>query len=297
MGRNATIDYARLLAAFGIVIFHAKGPGAQIGYAALPFFLMLLVVTASPGARRSDFRPYATARAGRLLRPWLIWSGIYGALKLGEVIVVGIPFRTEFSSWMLLTGPALHLWFLPFALVTSLAIHPIIRWQTNETRRAVLLVILAVSTLFALGLWEQFPTLPIPITQWLYALPAVLLGLAIAVCSERPLWQIAFSIAVCAVAFGLGWTSNLSQAALAAAGLIFCLNWRVPTSWLSRWMASVSLGVYLAHPLVLSILQRALGEHQGGVFLTLSACIGALVIASVMEFALKWRRDRQNTFP
>ena len=44
--RNAMLDYARFLAAAGILFFHSGAPGAWIGYAALPFFLMLLICLA-----------------------------------------------------------------------------------------------------------------------------------------------------------------------------------------------------------------------------------------------------------
>ena len=117
MQRNGTLDYARLLAAFGIVFFHAGAPGGAIGYAALPFFLMLLVVLAFPGAVRVSFPAYLRGRVQRLLVPWVIWSGVYGVLKLAELVVTGAPFGSEFSLNMILTGTALHLWFLPFAFL------------------------------------------------------------------------------------------------------------------------------------------------------------------------------------
>ena len=58
MTRNATFDYARLIAAIGIIVFHVGAPGASIGYAALPFFLMLLVFLAFPVAAGKDFGTY-----------------------------------------------------------------------------------------------------------------------------------------------------------------------------------------------------------------------------------------------
>lgn len=117
MARNATLDYARLLAAFGIVLFHANAPGHAIGYAALPFFLMLLLCLAWPAAQRDDFGRYVCNRATRLLVPFAVWSGIFGLLKLAEVLLTGVSLGSEFKPSMLLTGPAIHLWFLPFAYV------------------------------------------------------------------------------------------------------------------------------------------------------------------------------------
>lgn len=70
MARNGTLDHARLWAAFGIVLFHSGAAGAAIGYAALPFFIMLLVVLALPGAERAvSFNAFVKGRAIRLLRP------------------------------------------------------------------------------------------------------------------------------------------------------------------------------------------------------------------------------------
>jgi peptidoglycan/LPS O-acetylase OafA/YrhL len=296
MQRNATIDYARLLAAFGIVLFHADGPGAEIGYAALPFFLMLMVITVVPGARQADFAAYARARATRLLRPWLLWTAIYGSLKLGEVIVLSSPLQSEFRPWMLLTGPALHLWFLPFAVFVCLALHPMVRWADTAIRARLLTALLVVAALLALALWARYPALPVPAPQWLHAAPSVFLGLAIALCADRPLWQIGLSVIVCAVALGVGWTANILQLALAAFGLILCLNWRLPVTALSRWTAAMSLGVYLAHPLVLSVLQRTTEGHLDTASRSIVACLGALAVAAAMDLTTnRWRRWR-NTF-
>lgn len=125
--RNAALDYARLIAAIGIIVFHVGAPGAAVGYAALPFFLMLLLILAFPAALRQDFASYARSRASRLIWPWLTWSLVYGALKAAEVILGGKTVSSEFMPWMLLTGPALHLWFLPFAFIACIAMWPLAR--------------------------------------------------------------------------------------------------------------------------------------------------------------------------
>ena len=67
--RNATLDFARLAAACGIILFHSGAPGAFIGYAALPFFLMVLIPLALPGASRASFTAFAQNRAARLIVP------------------------------------------------------------------------------------------------------------------------------------------------------------------------------------------------------------------------------------
>jgi len=84
MSRNATLDYARFLASLGIVLFHAKAPGAFIGYAALPFFMMALILLSIAGMTSQPFHLFAVNRAQRLLGPWLLWSVVFGLLKLVE---------------------------------------------------------------------------------------------------------------------------------------------------------------------------------------------------------------------
>lgn len=115
MERNGTLEYTRLLAAFGIVFFHAKAPGSEVGYAALPFFVLLLVVMAGPSSQNCSLPVYLQSRAVRLFVPWLAWSLVYGLLKFCEVLVTGTPLHAEFNLSMLISGPALHLWFLPLS--------------------------------------------------------------------------------------------------------------------------------------------------------------------------------------
>ena len=78
---------------------------------------MLLLCLAWPAAQRDDFGRYVCNRATRLLVPFAVWSGIFGLLKLAEVLLTGVSLGSEFKPSMLLTGPAIHLWFLPFAYV------------------------------------------------------------------------------------------------------------------------------------------------------------------------------------
>ncbi len=257
MARNATLDYARLVAAFGIVLFHSGAPGRSIGYAALPFFIMLLVVLALPGAAKIPFRSFAATRARRLLGPWLIWSAVYGGLKLAEVAVTGKALTAEFAPWMLLTGPAIHLWFLPFAFVTSLALHPLARLRPDPAGLGMVVSVLLGVSLVTLAL-QQGTALPTPLAQWLFGLPAVLLGLGFALAQGQRATLLATGAAVgLGLALALGWTQGLLQLALAGLALMACLFIRSPQTQASQLATETALGVYLAHPLIASVLERA----------------------------------------
>ena len=206
MRRNGTMDIARLVAAWGIVAFHAGGPGAAIGYAGLPFFLILLIVFAEPATRDMDLRTFVRGRAHRLLLLWLIWSAVYGGLKLLEAAVAGRPLSEEFDAAMILTGPALHLWFLPFAFAVSLALYPVLRSAGTGAGDAACAV--AVPAGLALTALQQDLTMPAPLAQWLFAAPAICVGLTLALCRERILLQGAICAAVAGSALAAGWTAG-----------------------------------------------------------------------------------------
>jgi hypothetical protein len=186
MGRNGAIDNATLLAAFGIVLFHAGTLGAAIGYAGLPFFLILLVLRALPAAECMSFTDFAALRAQCLLRLWLIWSAVYATLKLAEVAITGAPLRTEFNASMILTGQALHLWFLPFAFAASLWVYGLARLrQVLPVPVQTLCAVLLLAALALLSL-HQRGGLPVPVAQWVFDGPAVCRGSIFALLARGP---------------------------------------------------------------------------------------------------------------
>lgn len=280
MQHNASYDYARLIAAFGIVLFHAQAPGAQIGYAALPFFLMLMVVMALPGAARTQPGSYARARWARLMRPWLIWSAVYAALKLAEVALTGATLADEFAPHMLLTGPAIHLWFLPFAFVTCLALYPLARRCAGRIGPALALLALAL----ALQALRQGPALPVPLAQWAYVAPAACLGLGLALLRSTPNLQAGLGLGFVALATLCGWTDGLAQLGLALAALLACGLVHLPPTWASGLAARASMGVYLAHPLVFSLLERTTPIAKSSLIFAL------LAAALALGFSLLWPR-------
>lgn len=294
MERNATLDIARLVAAFGIVWFHVGAPGAAIGYAALPFFLIVMMVMAAPGAERMGFTPYAKGRAERLLRPWLLWSAIYAVMKLAELVITGAPFASEFAPHMLLTGPALHLWFLPFAFLACLLVYPAMHLG-HQTQRGPAIILLTGAALLALGL-AQGRGLPVPLAQWVYAGPAVCLGLAMALAEGR-LWRIGLILfGFTGLALAIGWTAGLGQLALAGTALWLCLALPRPGTALSSRAAAAAMGIYLAHPLALSLLLRLTDLPEHSLILTLSTSLGALLLSQAVQGAthLIWHPHQKS---
>ena len=310
MPRNASLDYARLIAALGIVLFHAGAPGASIGYAALPFFLMVLIVLALPVAGRMDFASFARGRADRLLGPFVRWSLVYGGLKLAEVVISGRPLAAEFEPWMLLAGPAIHLWFLPFAFAASLAVYPLARLslqdmtpQTRNRRRLVGLAVLTGLALLAQSLQDD-RLWSTPFAQWGFALPAVFLGLGFGLAFPQSSpqahaqvmlqGQLSGSLSgtvmmpatlgaavggLVLVAWAAGWMDGLLQLGVAAVALLVCLTVRLRQTALSQAAARIALGVYLCHPLIGSMLLRLINMDQHSLGFAALTGLGSVLLA------------------
>jgi hypothetical protein len=212
----------------------------------LPFFLILLVLLALPAAQCMSFTDFAALRARRLLRPWLIWSAVYAALKLAEVAVTGAP---------------LHLWFLPFAFAASLWVYGLARLrQVLPVPVQTLCAVLLLAALALLSL-HQRGGLPVPVAQWVFAGPAVCLGSIFALLGTRTMQQ---APAVALVVAGLVGAAMLLSGPggvlqIAVAGTVFalCTAYPRPATPVSRWAAEAAMGVYLVHPLVLSLADRA----------------------------------------
>ncbi len=292
MNRNATLDYARLVASFGIVIFHVGAPGAALGYAALPFFLILLVVMVLPSAKCMSFDIFLKSRVKRLIVPWLIWSAIYGTLKLSEVVVTETTLSAEFAPYMLFTGPALHLWFLPFAFITSLLAYPVIQ----STRFAPIYLHSTLLTMIALFFLviQQERAFPIPITQWLYGAPAISLGLGLALVG-RQVWASILMVCVfSSAALLIDSRAGLLQILIAAVAFILCSTWRLPQTSFSALASKSALGVYLSHPLVISILTRTTSLDPQSSTTAILVCIGSLGIALLRIWVVESRSPILN---
>jgi len=289
--RNASFDYLRLIAVIGIIWFHTGAPHGDIGYAGLSYFLMLLVFLAVPrisqlrhtAHRAPPFLRYAAARGRRLILPWLGASLLFGGLKLAEVLR-GAAWADEFNSTMWLTGPAVHLWFLPFAFVTCLAIWPLGRWMPHMSRAVQihLCMTLMCLSLMTLALW-QITNPPSPIAQWAYALPSVFLGASFALTVGRIWRMIAVTALFLCMALSANWTLGLLQLGIAAAALIACQLIATKPNAVSAFAARASLWVYLIHPAVAAVAIRSQIIPDNSTILAIVVTLGSLGIVILWE--------------
>ena len=244
--RNGSLDYAKLIAACGIVWFHTHAPGAAYGYAGLGFFVILLVLFTTPATLRLGFAAFARSRAIRLLGPWLACCVFYGALKLAEIWVTPATFATEFAPFMWLTGPALHLWFLPFAFVAGLGLYPLLRGVVRMSQLARLPLVAGFGLLGLLALaWD--PALPAPLAQWAYALPALCFALTLVCAGGGPLRQMGLVGGIGVIGLSAGWAGP-AQLVLAGLLLALCAALPLPAAAASGRAARMAIAKEMAVP-------------------------------------------------
>lgn len=237
--RNGSIDILRFVGSIGIIWFHLDLPGSHIGLAALPMFVALFVCFGM-----------ARDRAGlqsRLLKPWLFWSVVFIVAKTGQAIISGQPVIDEFAAWMLLAGPSIHLWFLPFSYIFVRALQSVPRTVWGP------LAVLLVPT----SLWLANGTnLPQPFAQWVTVVPAAFIGLMLHAMGPNSLRAHNFGWMTVAFASILA-LSGLEQVAfqyvLGTSAMLIALSVHIPQTDLCKQAAQTSFGLYLLHPLIMAV--------------------------------------------
>ncbi len=270
------IDLARFLASFGVVVAHAFAlEFSWIGNLSLGLFLILSAFLSVQSMQRAGRYPYV-ARVKKLLLPWLFWSAVF---RLVLLKVSDDPGKWQLLTdpYSLLVGPSVHLWFLPFVMLAMVLVEPAVRMiRTPGALAVALLALVAVSALLLSA--NEMPGLPVPVPQWLFALPVYALGLTLGLAHQigRPGWPLIAAAAMSLIAFALTEGAIWSLATVVAV-LVFEAFWRMPMQ--GRWLAflgQAAFGIYLVHPLFLLVVYKLFGA---GVDWMLSA---------VLTFVMSW---------
>ena len=159
-----SIDLARFIAAFGVVVSHAYATTQDwVGHLSVGLFLILTAFLAVQSMQRAGGRYPFLARARKLLVPWLLWSVFF---RLVDLMVSDSPTRFVplTDPWTLLIGSSIHLWFLPFVMGAMALVQPVGRWVSSPARLMAAsagVVALAVPFFWA----HQWMGLPQPLPQ------------------------------------------------------------------------------------------------------------------------------------
>lgn len=252
--RIGSIDALRVLGAFGIVLFHVKAPGAALGYAALPIFISLAVLFALASNRQTTTSWQAMKR---FLVPFAFWSLLYALL---QTIDGGTSPFAWFEWSDLLTGPAIHLWFLPFIAI-SIPCCVALRSFLAQIDPTKLWVVAGLGSLASFALLSSF-TLPDGPAQWVFGLPAVALGVAIwgSGSQDGAGHDMTGGVIFCSLclvgALLIGFYHGVLQYAVALPLILLALNLHLRLPVFVQNLVPFSLGIYLIHPVFIAVLSR-----------------------------------------
>ena len=287
--RHGATDVLRIAAVIPVIYYHA-GVLAQlpalIGMHAL---IAAAVIFAARPSRGTAFE-VVRKRLDRLLLPWVV----FGVWHLLTAVRSG-----HYSSYMLLIGGSLHLWFVPFIFVITAAVALYCRtrpWPTGWGR----VVAWSIPALVAIHVecratpWlEKLP----PWWQFFDGLTAALVAAAVLSTPGRALNKaaVALAIAVASVPLWLPWrTATMMTVSPAGGGtLLFVLVSLLPAgaNRLTDFLGRASFGLYLMHMVVLFGFFRIVSRLQHKTPkdfepATVALCATATVIVSLIAIAI-----------
>lgn len=307
---NSAIDLGRLVAAFGIVLAHAAPDEfGLIGQISLSFFVVLTGFLAGKSFLRARGNYIWSRRVARLIIPLALGWVLFFAVAW-RVDDAHDPFAWLTSGWSLLSGPAYHLWFLPFLMAAAALVRPIGRFVIPDTnscdditgdvagsRRLTIALILLVAGSFPLFRLHYDELIPRPLAQWAVVMPMFVWGLLWSLATDRRgAVQVTLAMAgitLCAVLATRG--QELWAWALPLSEILVLALWRLPLrgpGW--AWMGAMAFGIYLIHPLALLVGYKLFGAAINPVALGLFGCLSsglAVAMARHMPRPLRLARN------
>ena len=270
--RDQSFELLRLVAAFGIVLFHAGAPGSSVGFGGIVVFIVVSVaMEVGPNWER---RRSLASLAGFFLVPWAIWWVGYGLINVvrGRGLLPPGPIVGT-----VLSGTAPHLWYLPFMCAVLIGVGA---GKALLSKRAVFLG----SGVIALGLlasvkwwWPWSLHQGAPWAQYCQAVPLVFAGLFLGAAMHRRATLAAGAILIV-------WMVAAVVVSRADIGVLLGLILTVvlllrplPLRWNVEKLSRCTYGVYLMHPFWLMAFAPLLG---GIPLLRVTAAFGAALAAT-----------------
>lgn len=286
--RAPLLDALRLIGALGVVWLHTlKAESFKhaevLGRFGVPLFAGAAAYFCVAGALRrpKPMGPYVAARAWRLLVPFAAWALVYAAARYVKPMITGGPSNLSLSYPHLYNGTALHLWFLPFIFLATVALHAMtlgVRGSAGA-RRALAggLILTGLAAMLAPVSWLDGVTAPWnlhPDAFYLFSTGfnaggTLLWGAAMALLLDGravhdavgPGWR-GVGISAVVVAAGVtvaglwlgrtNWAENLAGFLLLLAGLM-----PFDAPWIRRLagLGAAAFGAYLCHILFVDAMQ------------------------------------------
>jgi hypothetical protein len=290
--RVANIDRLRLLALMEIVVFHATGAhmfGASgLPAIGLPIFLLFTVALNARPRPGETTEALVQRKAVMFLVPWAAWCVVYAITQTAAPLVRGgEPFKW-FKPTMLLLGTQVHLWYLIFALLASVA--AVAGYRVTSRLRDPTVIVGGAILACALLVGEQFVVIRDSWAgDWMVAIPAIPLGLALGRCIHAPtarervrrttlLALIVGPVMAVLDQTDLGYSAG--RFALAIIPITLVVLWPGRPDAVTTGLTRLRLGVYLVHMLIIGALHFAGAENANQVVRSIVVIVGS--------FALTW---------
>jgi peptidoglycan/LPS O-acetylase OafA/YrhL len=269
--RIDSVEWLRFFAALGIVWFHTNGAwGRSIGYAGLPIFLLVFCSLIVINFKEIGFTGFLRRRTVRLLIPWVFWSIVYGFVRVIKFYWFPKTSLSLFSSCDFLVGGSMHLWYLPFAFLVSLILFMLCRYTTQSNHIYLsfsFAFFLSIGCLYLCSYIMKNYSIKVPFVQWLFVLPSIPMGyfLGSTVRFVKPPFRLVLLslllAAVCLVCLSLFWLGNMELVVPYGIGVfltVLAYNIPFPFAETSRRLGSLTYGIYLIHPLVMTFVVQGL---------------------------------------
>jgi len=277
----------RTFAMISIVGYHITWePLFGIAFGLTSLQIIMCALAARPRKPRTLTARLAERRR-RLLTPWLAWSALYACFEVTRAVVFGRPALGFLEPWMWASGASFHLWFLPYAFVAALVVHGLVRLLAGVRAEVSTLGMATVGALLLAWLRARKASwgLTMPFDLWADGLPAiafgVALGRALAIADRERRAGVCFgALALATLAWYLG-GALAERYVVAVAVVCLGLMWRPRERvWMST-LASLNLGVYLVHMLILRVCDHLPGFAQLATQLQV-VCAYALCVGCVL---------------
>lgn len=275
------MNAGRLLAALGTIWIHTE-PLPQfesvsaLGRFAVPFFCVvagffLVGALRSVIRRKQSFLDFVERRFFRYYTPFTVWTFVYVALRLtGESFGVTRQ-QIEFGPEVILVGTMYHLWFLPFLALASTIMAPLILWTLRGAGRAVPVALVVLIAGVALAMTEPLEISEPHLDLAYFAercqvrTPAFLWGVALgliapgAMGGQVPRWWAWIAAVMFVVPLLIYWQLGRTSLGANTSGVALAVLCMAVAGRLDRplaRLASMGLGIYLLHPLVVVVVGR-----------------------------------------
>ena len=272
--RLVNVERLRFIAAFGIVIFHTfsaeKWFLRGVGYAGLPIFLMIFSALLVYQKQDLPLKEYAYKRMRRLLIPWVSWSVIFAIIILSKHYLFHHETQRIFSPSYFLTGTSIHLWYLPYAFTASILIYGAKYLYKYQERHAPFFIIIgfiaSLAFLFLASYVLATFRLPTPLPQWIYGTPAIVLGVTFGLIMGIDSYRQKILLTLLLNALIAGFfillfmkknTGVVLSYSVAIPLVCFVFLWRGKADPISFELGSLTYGIYLIHPLFISVFHLA----------------------------------------